>query len=111
MPRRSDIKRLVCPVHESVAARLEVLAAMERRSVSNYIAGIVLEKLESTPEDVREIVMQRVREQFGETAEPAPQTKGESDLSKMIKAKAEETGMNVQTIKRLSKIKDGSLSW
>ena len=110
-----DTKRLVVPVPIAVAEKLAVLAARERRSISNYLQGVVLDhinQLEPTPQDMQEIALQQIKRKFGEVSEsePEPQTQGESDLLKMMKEKAEEAGMQVQTIKRRTKIKDGALS-
>ena len=63
-----NIKRLVVPVPVEVAQRLAVLAAMERRSISNYLQGVVLDHLEQMPVDQSEKVVQMMKDKFGETA-------------------------------------------
>ena len=63
-----DIKRLVVPVPVEVAERLAVLAAMERRSISNYLQGVVLDHLEKIPVDQSEKVVQMMKDKFGEAA-------------------------------------------
>ena len=72
-----NIKRLVVPVPVEVSERLAVLAAMERRSVSNYLQGVVLDHLE--------------------------QLSDETVIASSLIEKAEEVGMQVQTTKRRTK--------
>ena len=56
----SKTKRVILSLPIEVARRLEQLAAIERRSLSNYLSGLVFDHLESIPADKREQVKQRL---------------------------------------------------
>ena len=49
---------VVLPIE--ISRRLEQLAQMERRSLSNYLSNLVLEHLEAVPADKRDQVKQRL---------------------------------------------------
>ena len=53
-------KRVMLQLPVEVARRLEQLAQIERRSLSNYLSGLVLDHLEAVPADKREQVKQRL---------------------------------------------------
>ena len=59
-PKLTKLVMLQLPVE--VARRLEQLAQIERRSLSNYLQGLALEHLETGPADKRQQVKDRLIE-------------------------------------------------
>ena len=71
-----------------VSRRIEELAALERRSVSNYLQGIVLDHLEQTPPDIRAVVKARLMKTLQEDSDwndGLVEDEPESEASKALK--------------------------
>ena len=56
----SKTKRVILSLPIEVARRLEQLAQIERRSLSNYLSGLVLDHLEAVPAEQRQQVRDRL---------------------------------------------------
>jgi len=68
MPNKpsANTRKIAFNLPKEYAARLEQLAKMNRRTVSNYVAGLVIDSLDGTSEDVKEVVRQNLLEQIKE---------------------------------------------
>ena len=62
-----DTKRIVVSLPKEVARRVNQLAILERRSVSNYVQGLVLDALEQTPPEIKAVVKERILQELTES--------------------------------------------
>ena len=71
MPNKpsKDTRKITVNLPKDYALRLNHLARMNRRTVSNYVSNLIIEALDATPADVKAVVKQQLMQEMSEVLE------------------------------------------